>query len=86
MTPTVEGWYAHTCHNYRSSLDSSSNVEPIRPGATIAWKAGYKLWNSGGSIETYSGNLKDWNKFVLEDSATPLLLSSVALAAFIILF
>ena len=84
--PTSEGWYAHTCYNYRSSLDDSTNVQPVRPGTTISWKAGYKYWNTGGTNEKYAGSQKDWQKFVLEDSATTMILSSALLVSTLILF
>lgn len=48
------GWYAHSCYNYRASTDNAVYVKGINVGNTINFRAGYRIWPSATSTTPYA--------------------------------
>ena len=80
------GWYAHTCYNYRASSDNKLFVQSINVGNVISFKAGYKIWSAPAAPATTGSPTPNtlvafgYNsallKFTIADSATHLKLTT----------
>jgi hypothetical protein len=42
----ANGWFAHTCYNYRASSDNNQYVEEIKVGNTISFRAGFRIYTN----------------------------------------
>lgn len=82
-TANDQGWYSHTCYNYRASSDNAQYIKGIKVGNTIQFRAGWNIFISATANAVSNGQAAGIKKYeIVDDGALALAASSaVALAA-----